>query len=155
MLGSTFKFLSLFSSRRFWGPQGGIPYYPFSWKPARQRRHPFCETEKRSDGNLNRRPLGHQASVKTARPWCPPYMMLKNKNSTTETNFVMVGKEKVTLSKSFKLLVMVIEETQLWNKHFFGLKGLITSLHQRTFAISSQFIQENEVAMQHSLSRIG
>ena len=75
ILRSTFKFLSLFlvsPSRFCWGPRRRILSYPFSWKPAKQRRHPFCKTKQRNDRDLNRQPLGRQASVKTTRPWRPP-----------------------------------------------------------------------------------
>ena len=56
----------------------------------------------------------------------------KAKGDPIEIN---IGKVKITQEKSAKLLGMTLDDSQNWTTHFYGKKGVFSSLNQRLFIL--------------------
>jgi hypothetical protein len=62
-------------------------------------------------------------------------MLNNNKKENEGNKKIIVGDYQIQESKSTKLLVMMIDNDQIWKSHFCGKGGLLSALNQRLFMV--------------------
>lgn len=80
--------------------------------------------------------------------------LLINSKEKERVRTITVGEAQVQQVRSAKLLGITMDDTQKWSSHFWGKKGLLSSLNQRLFTIRriSRHIPRNK--MKHIVSSI-